>query len=139
MIRAPDEYHTERLNNDVNHNSLKNISYTEQMKIAIELSRQEYSDEIEQFEEQQIIELHQEQCKIREKEISSILLKIKRVSKYDKDILDVLSILDDIFNQYKNGFIDCYYLNDSSHTIWKKLSQLRFTQEEQDILRKILK
>ncbi len=141
MIRSPDEYRTERLINN-NNNSLKDISYVDQMKLAIEISRQDYSDTMEQMEEQQILELHLEQCKNREKEISVILLKIKKVSKYDKELDELLFIIEEIFSQYTNGYIDSFNsfcLEEEIKTkIWKNLLQIRFTEDEKNILKKII-
>ncbi len=144
MIRSPDEYRTERLNNNFTpnsrHHSFNDISYVEQMKIAIEISSKDYSDEMEHIEEQQILEIYQEQCKIRENEISSILLKLKKVSKYDKEVSEILFILEDIFSQYKNGYIECYYLDEEhKNKIWKILSQIRFTEDEKNSLKRIIK
>lgn len=141
MIRSPDEYRTERLINN-NNNSLKDISYVDQMKLAIEISRQDYSDTMEQMEEQQILELHLEQCKNREKEISVILLKIKKVSKYDKELDELLFIIEEIFSQYTNGYIDSFNSfcleEEIKSKIWKNLLQIRFTEDEKNILKKII-
>lgn len=144
MIRAPDNYHSERLVNTPYNNSptnITNIGYTEQMKIAIEISKQDYSDEMEELEQQQILENYQEQCKQREKEVESVLLKLKKVSKYDKEIIDILYLLEDIFQSYTKGYIDFHYFenNEYKQKLWKNLLQIRFTEEEKTFLKNLLR
>jgi hypothetical protein len=144
MIRPPDEYRTERLNNSSHsshsniYNSLKDISYTEQIKIAIEVSKQDYCDEMEQIEEQQIIELYQEQFKQRENQVNSILTKLKRLGKFDKEINDILSFLTNIFEQYTKGFIE-YHILDDKERYMKNLLKIRFTDDEREFLKQFLR
>lgn len=146
MIRSPDNYKTECLVNPTNHSSNHfnhnlNIPYKDQMKLALELSRQDYSDEMEQMEqmeEQQLMELHLSQCKEREKQTTEILLKLKRVSKYDKELSEILNRLEYIFHLYSNSLIEYYSLGENKDHIWKHLTQIRFTQEEKDFLKKVL-
>jgi hypothetical protein len=143
MIRDPDEYRTEQLNNQPHDNSLKNISYDEQISLALELSRQDYSYEmkkIEKMEEQHILEIHLNEIKNREnreKELLPILSKLKYLSKYDKEVISILSILEDIFQQYING--NNYCLEEESKIyVWKILNQIRFNVNEKSILYKII-
>ena len=140
MIRDPDNYRSERLVSIPN-NSLTNIDYNEQIKIALEISKQEYSDEMEELEQHQFMEYHQEQCRQREKQVNPVLLKLKKVSKYDKDLVDILYLLEDIFNSYAKGYIDFHYFdnNEYKQNLWKNLLQIRFTEEEKDFLKKLLR
>jgi hypothetical protein len=151
MIRKPDEYRTERLTHQINHSNtsstLKDISYVEQMKLAIEISKQDYNEEMEQIEEQQIIEFYLQENKEKEKnkekrenEVSPILVKLKRLSKFDKELIDLYIILEEIFTQYINYHnFNCLMNEETINNIWKSLNQIRFTQEEKDILHKIIK
>lgn len=141
MIRAPDNYNSERLVNTPHNNSLTNIGYTEQINIALEISKQEYSDEMEELEQQQILESYQEQCKERENQIEIVLLKLKKVSKYDKEMADILYLLEDIFQSYTKGYIDFHYFenNEYKQKLWKNLLQIRFTEEEKEFLKNLLR
>ena len=86
------------------------------------------------------MELHLEECKKRENEVSSILLKLKRLSKYDSEIIDILTIIEYIFDQYKNCYIDVHNVeSEINDKLQKQFLQIRFTTEERNILQKIIK
>lgn len=142
MIRPPDEYRMDTLipPNQPNRNLKCNLSYDEQIKIAIEISSQDFSDEIQELEEQQVILFYQEQMKTRENEISGILLKYKKVSFYDKEFSELLPTLEHVFQSYVNGYTDsCYFEEEVGNKLRKHFQQIRLSDEERNIIFKVFK
>ncbi len=151
MIRPPDEYRCERLVEPNPQSRPNNQTKRQQKKEdrqfiqALDLSRTYYFEEmnkaeIDELEDHKIMELHQEECKKRENEVSSILSKLKRLSKYDSKIMDILGIIEYIFNLYTNCYLDTHYIEpETNETLQKQLLQIRFTSEERDILNRIIK
>jgi hypothetical protein len=136
MIRSPDEYRTEtlvQLNPDIQNKN--NLSYDEQIKITLEISKQDFSDEMQVLDEQHVLMMYQEQMKKRENEISGILLKYKKVSHYDKEFKELLPILETVFDSYVKGYTEyCCFDNETGKKIMKHLQQIRLNEEERNIL-----
>jgi hypothetical protein len=137
MIRSPDEYRMETLvsqNQDIINNK-NNLSYDEQMKIALEISKEDFSDKMQELDEQYVLMFYQEQMKKRENEISGILLKYKKVSHYDKEFKELLPILESSFNSYVNGYTEyCCFDNETGEKLMKHFQQIRLSDEEKHIL-----
>jgi hypothetical protein len=143
MIRPPDEYRMETLvpHNQANQlNNKSNLSYDEQMKIALEISKQDFSDEMEELEEQQVILFYQEQLKERETQMSGILLKYKKVAKYDKSFNELLPMLEYACDSYVNGYTDsCYFEKEVGDKLMKHFQQIRLSEKERNIVVKVFK
>jgi hypothetical protein len=138
MIRQPDEYRMETLvGQNANNN---NLSYDEQMRIALEISKQDFSEQMQELEEQQILLIYQEQLKHREKQISGILVKYKKVARYDKEFKELLPMLENACDSYINGYTDsCYFDNESGEKLMKHFQQIRLNEEERNTILQVIK
>ncbi len=142
MIRSPDEYRVETLvsQNPDTYNNQHNLSYNEQMKIALEISKQDFSDEMQELDEQYVLMFYQEQMKKRENEMSGILSKYKKVSCYDKEFRELLPMVEYIFDSYVNGYTEyCCFDNESGEKLMKHFQQIRLSEEERNTLLQVIK
>lgn len=128
-IRQPDIVYTDRL-----------IDYRNEEDIEMEKIINESIAMAEKNSEEQINALIEE-MNIRKQKFSDILLKFKKIIKYDKDIKDIFDFIEFIIGNYIDMQIEFYtYDKETYNKIFniKLLKQIRLTDYEINLLREII-
>lgn len=128
-IRQPDIVYTDRL-----------IDYRNEEDIEMEKIINESIVMAEKNSEEQINALIEE-MNIRKQKFSDILLKFKKIIKYDKDIKDIFDFIEFIIGNYIDMQIEFYtYDKETYNKIFniKLLKQIRLTDYEINLLREII-
>ena len=80
-----------------------------------------------------------EKNRLRNQECEAIILKIKKISMIDKEILNLYKSIEPIFDSYCNCKIDFYECDKTTyHMIFRIFKTIRFSESEFKLLQKIL-
>ena len=135
-IRPPDKVKREQLaqNDD-------RSDYDREIEEVLYLSMQEAKEEEiknHKFEEEVINSYLEKQCKRREL-FRDLLVKMNKVSRFDKDVKELNEILDPIIEAYCLDYIQFYEVDKETHDkVFQVLGTIRVNKNTLDILKTII-
>jgi hypothetical protein len=76
----------------------------------------------------------------REQKVKSIIITLKKLAKFDKQLAEILDLVDGIISAYCLGYIDNYELDMITYDkIFAELSTIRIDKKEIESFKEILK
>ncbi len=130
-IREPDNYTKEIVGENINQDELD-------LEFALKLSLKDINIQNIVFEGKILDDFNKEK-KQRQELFNNILLQIKRVSRYDKELNKVFDILSSILDMYYEQLFNSYELDyDTYELIFSNLKSVRINDFEIDLLKSIL-
>ena len=135
-IRPPDKVKREKLMQDDDRSD-----YDREIEEVLYLSMQEAKEEEiknHKFEEEVINSYLEKQCKRREL-FRDLLVKMNKVSRFDKDVKELNEILDPIIEAYCLDYIQFYEVDKETHNkVFQVLKTIRVNKNTLDILKTII-
>ena len=115
--------------------------YDREIEEVLYLSMQEAKEEEiknHKFEEEVINSYLEKQCKRREL-FRDLLVKMNKVSRFDKDVKELNEILDPIIEAYCLDYIQFYEVDKETHNkVFQVLKTIRVNKNTLDILKTII-
>ena len=131
-IRQPDSVTNEQLIAD------NRSEFDKQMEEALQLSLEESIIQNTQFEES-IIKEYLSQTIDRKEKFTDLLFSMNKVSKFDKDIKDIYTIIYPIVEAYCNQFIQHYEVDEFTYErIFQVLGTIRTNKNTIELLKTII-
>jgi len=134
-IRPPDKVKVEKLVEDTRSN------YEKEIDDALYISMKEYKKQQECYDtyEEQIMEEYVNVCTKRKEIFEVFLFNLNRLIKYDKEIKEILDIIDPIIDSYCNQYIEFVILDELTYDkIFNTLDKVRLNRQTFEILKTII-
>jgi hypothetical protein len=134
-IRPPDKVKVEKLVEDTRSN------YEKEIDDALYISMKEYKKQQECYDiyEEQIMEEYVNLCAKRKEIFEVFLFNLNRLIKYDKEIKEILDIIDPIIESYCNQYIEFVILDELTYDkIFNTLDKVRLNRQTFEILKTII-
>jgi len=140
IIRSPDEVIVEQLVEPIE--QIVPLSEEEETNMAILNSIQDFK--VTQKEQDEYEELllndFQKMKEEREQKVKSIMNTLKKLAKFDKQLAEILDLIDGIISAYCLGYIDNYELDTITYDkIFAELSTIRIDKSAIESFKEIIK
>lgn len=134
-IRQPDSIYSDQLMED------ERSDFDKELEEAIYLSMKDINDREDinaKFEEEIILKYSQETCK-RKEIFKKFIFDLNKVSKVDKDIREILEIIEPIIDSYCSQTFDICSLEHEMHKkIFHLLTKIRTDKQAIELLKTII-
>jgi len=140
IIRSPDEVIVEQLVEPIE--QTVPLSEEEETNMAILNSIQDFK--VTQKEQDEYEELllndFQKMKEEREQKVKSVIITLKKLAKFDKQLAEILDLVDGIISAYCLGYIDQYELDTITYDkIFNELSTIRIDKSDIESFKEIIK
>jgi len=140
IIRSPDEVIVEQLVEPIE--QIVPLSEEEETNMAILNSIQDFKVTQKEQDEYEALVLNdfQKMKEEREQKVKSIMNTLKKLAKFDKQLAEILDLIDGIISAYCLGYIDNYELDTITYDkIFAELSTIRIDKSAIESFKEIIK
>ena len=140
IIRSPDEVIVEQLIEPME--QTVPLSEEEETNMAILNSIQDFKVTQKEQDEYEKLVLNdfQKMKEEREQKVKSVIITLKKLAKFDKQLAEILDLVDGIISAYCLGYVDQYELDTITYDkIFNELSTIRIDKKEIESFKEILK